>query len=475
MTTSDEGVLAVHPDRLLPTEPGLRSVARELYRSVKDLPIISPHGHVPPQWLAEDAPFSDPTSLLITPDHYVNRLLHANGVSLADLGVNQTDFGEARQRNAFRLLCKHWKAYRGTPVKFWLESELADIFGIDLVPSAATADAIYDRIAEAIATPEFRPRALYERFDIELIATTDDPADDLHHHIALENDPTWAGKVAPTFRPDKYLEPATPVWNALVDTLGEVAGVDTATYAGWVAAMENRRAFFKEHGAVSSDHSHRDARAEKLDDAEAERVYAKARAGEITQAEGDALRRDFVFQQARMASEDGLVMTMHPGVVRNHHTPTSDRYGADVGCDIPMPVEFANALQPLLSAFGTAPNFQLVLFTIDETVYSRELAPLAGFYPSVFVGAPWWFIDEPDAIRRFRRSVTGSGAGFGRTSGFIDDTRAFLSIPARHDMSRRLDSGYLAELVGDHRLTMDEAFQTAYDLVVTQPRKAFKL
>ncbi|MFD1505336.1 glucuronate isomerase [Georgenia yuyongxinii] len=474
MTTTDKDVLEVHPDRLLPPEPGLRAIARELYHAVKDLPIISPHGHVPPQWLADDVPFTDPTSLLITPDHYINRLLHASGVSLADLGVNQPTFSAEQSRNAFRLLCQNWKSFRGTPMKFWFESELADVFGIDLVPSAGTADAIYDRIAEAIVTPEFRPRALYKRFNIEFIATTDDPADDLRHHIKLENDPTWEGKVAPTFRPDKYLEPATPAWNSLVDTLGAVSGEDTGTYAGWVSAMENRRAFFKEHGAVSSDHSHRDAGMEKLDDAEAERLYAKARGGEITREEGDALRRDFMFQQARMASEDGLVMTLHPAVVRNHHTPSLEQFGADVGGDIPMQVEFADALKPVLSAFGTAPNFQLVLFTIDETVYSRELAPLAGFYPSVYVGAPWWFIDEAEAIKRYRRAITGS-AGFSRTSGFIDDTRAFLSIPARHDMNRRLDSGFLAELVADHRLTMDEALDTAHDLVVTQPRKAFKL
>jgi len=471
---ADMTTLTLNPDRLLPADPATREIARELYAAVRDLPIISPHGHVPPQWLADDTPFDDPTSLLITPDHYINRMMHANGVSLADLGVGQAEFTPEQSRNAFRILCSHWKAYRGTPVKFWFESELADIFGIDLVPSEETADEIYDAIDAALTTPDFRPRALYKRFGIEFIATTDDPCDDLRHHQKLAADPTWAGKVAPTFRPDKYLEPATPAWNGLVDTLGEVAGVDTGTYAGWVAAMEDRRAFFKANGAVSTDHSHRDARVEPLDDAEAERLYALARAGTITVKQGHTLRRNLMFQQARMACEDGLVMTMHPAVYRNHHAPTFEKYGADVGGDIPMGVEFVNALRPMLSAFGTAPNFQVVLFTIDETVYSRELAPLAGFYPSVFVGAPWWFIDSPEAMNRYRSAVTES-AGFSRTSGFIDDTRAFLSIPARHDTNRRMDSGFLAKLVADHRLTMDEALDTAHDLVVTNPRKAFKL
>ncbi|WP_315098166.1 glucuronate isomerase [uncultured Cellulomonas sp.] len=466
--------LELHPDRLLPPDPATRDVARQLYEAVRDLPIISPHGHVPPAWLADDAPFDDPTTLLITPDHYVNRLLHARGVPLSDLGVGVDRLTPEQSRHAFRLLCSHWKAYRGTPVKFWFESELADIFDIGLVPSAATADAIYDAIAEKLATPAFTPRALYERFDIEVLSTTDDPSDDLRHHRALTEDDTWKGRVVPTFRPDKYLEPATPAWNGLVDQLAGVSGVDTGTCAGWVAAMENRRAYFKEHGAVSTDHSHRDARVEPIADAEAERLYALARAGTITAEEGATLRRNLMFQQARMASEDGLVMTLHPAVHRNHHGPTFERYGADVGADIPVAVEFASALQPMLSAFGTSPGFQVILFTIDETVYSRELAPLAGFYPSVYVGAPWWFIDAPEAMVRYRRAVTET-AGFTRTSGFIDDTRAFLSIPARHDMSRRMDSGFLAQLVLDHRLTMDEALDTAIDLVVTAPREAFRL
>jgi glucuronate isomerase len=464
----------LHPDRLLPADPATRDLARQLYAAVRDLPIVSPHGHVPPQWLADDIPFQDPTSLLITPDHYVTRIMHAHGVSLADLGVGQTEFTPDQARAAFRLLCSHWKLYRGTPVKFWMESELVDIFGIDVVPSEQTADQIYDAIAATLATPQFRPRALYSSFSIEFLATTDDPADDLRHHIALASDPTWTGTVAPTFRPDKYLEPAAPDWNGLVDRLGEVSGVDAGSYAGWLAAMENRRAFFKAHGAVSTDHSHRDARIEPLDDVDAERLYALARAGRITAAEGDTLRRNFMFQQARMAADDGLVLTLHPAVFRNHHAPTFEAFGADVGGDIPISVEFTRSVQPMLSAFGTARNFQVVFFTMDETVYSRELAPLAAFYPSVYIGAPWWFIDAPEAMFRFRSAVTET-AGFSRTSGFIDDTRAYLSIPARHDVNRRMDSAFLAKLVADHRLTMAEALDTAYDLVVTNPRKAFRL
>jgi len=471
---SSTAELSVHPDRLLPSEPGLRTTARNLYDSVKDLPIISPHGHVPAQWLADDVPFTDPTSLLITPDHYVNRMLHAHGVELSALGVGQGHLGDQASREAFRTLCSHWSAYRGTPVRLWFDAQLGEIFGVKVQPSADTADQIYDQIASCIASPEFKPRALYEKFRIEVLATTDDPCDDLGAHQFLRDDQAWHGRVIPTFRPDKYLEPALPSWNADVDRLAEVSGLDTGDYGGFLGAMENRRQYFRDNGAVSSDHSHFDSRTDALEPSEAERIYNLARKGEVTEPEATALRRHLVSEMARMACEDGLVMTLHPGVRRNHHMPTFEKYGADVGTDIPVKMEFTDALRPMLNRYGTHPNFQLVIFTIDETVFSREIGPLAGFYPSVFAGVPWWFIDAPEAIRRFRAAITES-AGFAKTSGFIDDTRAFCSIPARHDMSRRLDAGFVAQLVAEHRLNEDEAIEVMHDLVVTNPRRAFKL
>lgn len=466
--------IALHPDRLLPADSMVRPIARELYASVKELPIISPHGHVPAEWLAKDQAFADPTALLITPDHYVTRLLHAQGVPMSQLGVGRTRRDPEQSRAAFQILCSHWEVFRGTAVKTWLEAELVEVFGVDVAPSAESADALYDELAEKLATPVFRPRALYERFGIEFLATTDDPCDDLTAHAELDADPSWHGHVAPTFRPDVYLEPADESWNSVVDRLGETTGIDTDSYSGWVEAMEDRRAYFKSRGAVSTDHSHADARMEQLRWTEAERLYRAARADRIDAAGADALRRHFMFEQARMASDDGLVMTLHPGVYRNHHQASLERFGPDVGADIPIQVELTRALAPVLSAFGTSPYFQLVVFTIDETVYSRELAPLAGFYPSLYIGVPWWFIDAPDAMHRFRAAVTET-AGFGRTSGFIDDTRAYLSIPARHDVARRVDAGFLARLVAEHRLTMDEALEAATELVVGNPRRAFKL
>lgn len=466
--------LTLHPDRLLPSDPGLRAVARRLYAAVRDLPIVSPHGHVPATLLQDDEPFRDPAALFVTPDHYVTRILHANGIPLSDLGVARGPLTETESRQVWRLLCENWSLFRGTPVRYWLESELGGIFGITERPSAKNADALYDQIADCLGRPEFRPRALFRRFGIEVLATTDDPADDLAAHRALAADPQWSARVSPTFRPDRYLEAGRTGWVAAVDRLGEVAGVEVDDYRGFVRALEERRRYFIENGAFSADHGHEDAVAVPMTEGEAERVYQRARRGEATEAETEAFRRHMVLEMARMSCEDGLVMTLHPGAHRNHHPDSERKYGPDTGSDIPQATEYTRALRPLLERFGTHPNFHLVLFTLDEQVWSRELAPMAGFYPAVYIGAPWWFLDAPDAILRFRAAVTET-AGFSRTAGFVDDTRAFCSIPARHDMARRLDAAFLARLVGEHRIDEDEALETVVSLVDENPRTAFRI
>lgn len=466
--------LVLHPDRLLPAEPGTRAIARRLYETVRELPIVSPHGHVDAGLLLADAALPDPTALFITPDHYVTRLLHASGVPLEALGVGREPLPEPEARQAWRLLCQNWAVFRGTPVRYWLECELAEIFQVSQRPSAETADAIYDQICERLADDAFRPRALLERFGVEVLATTDDPAADLAPHATLATDPSFGCRVIPTFRPDRYLEPGRPDWATDVDQLGAGAGEDVDDYDGYLRALQARRHHFVEHGATSADHSHSDVRTDPLPPGDARLIYRRARRGEANPAELLAFRRSMLFEMARMSVEDGLVMTLHPSVRRNHHSATADRFGPDTGHDIPIAAEFTDALHPLLERFGTAQGLHLVLFTTDETTYSREIAPLAGFYPTVYAGAPWWFLDSPDAISRYRAAVTET-AGFTRTSGFVDDTRALCSIPARHDMSRRVDSGYLARLVAEHRLDEDEAAATLHELVTVNPRRAFKL
>ncbi|MFG1610896.1 glucuronate isomerase [Actinoplanes sp. NPDC049265] len=453
--------LAPHPDRLLPTDPAVRSIARRLYERVAALPIVSPHGHVDPRMLRDDNPFPDPAALFIKPDHYVTRLLHAGGVPLSAL------LGDADPRAVWRLFCANWHLLAGTPVRYWFESELSSIFEITERPSGGNADALYDQIDTLLRAPSHRPRALLSRFGIDFLATTDDPADDLAAHAALRDLPT---RVAPTFRPDRYLELGHPAWPSFVKELGG----DVGSYPGYLEALAARRRHFVAQGAVSADHGHVDAGAEPLSTEEATRIYRAALSATVTPPEATAFRRHMIFEMARMSCDDGLVMTLHPGVFRNHHTETFQAYGPDTGHDIPVPVEFTRSLRPILDRFGTHPGFHLVLFTVDPDVFSREIAPLAGFYPAVYAGAPWWYLDNPAEIRRFQQAVTET-AGFSKLSGFIDDTRAFCSIPARHDMSRRLDAGHLAELVAAHRLDLDEAETLAVDLVVHQPRRVFKI
>jgi glucuronate isomerase len=458
-------------NRLLPTDGKTAEIAHELYLEVSDAPIISPHGHVDPLLLAEDRAFTDPTELLITHDHYVTRLLHASGISLAELGLDPDVPVDPRQ--PWRILATEWHRFTGTASGYWLAHELDALFGVQEELSAANADAVYDRITATLAQPDFRPRALFERFRIEVLATTDDPLDTLDVHARLAADTTFAGRVLPTFRPDAYLDPEAPGFGERTARLLATTG-DSTTFAGYLHALESRRAHFVAHGAVSADHGVYEPFTVDLDVAEAQDLFARALTGALTTAQARTFRGHMLFQMARMSVQDGLVMTVHAGVRRNHHRPTLRRFGPDSGHDIPVRTEYTENLRPLLEAFGTEPNLHLVLFGVDETVYSREVAPLAGFYPSVFIGAPWWFLDAPDAIIRWRSAVTET-AGFYRGSGFIDDTRAFLSIPARHDTARRVDAAFLARLVVEGRATLPTARRIARDLVDAIPRAAFKL
>jgi glucuronate isomerase len=458
------------PDRLLPAERRVRTIARDLYERVATRPIISPHGHVPARMLAENSSFDNPAKLFVTDDHYITRMLHSAGVPLEALGVG--DGAEADPRVVWLELARHWHRFAGTASGYWLEEALDTVLGIGDQLTTESADTIYDRIVEQLSRPEYRPRTLLNRFGIEFLATTDDPLDDLENHQYLaENHPST--RIVPTFRPDRYLDANLATFPEDVHRLLGVTA-QPATFAGYLGALEERRAYFVAHGAVSTDHGVEEPHTVDLDGPEAERIFASLLNGTSTASERRAFSGHMLLQMARMSVDDGLVMTVHAGVLRNHSTATKERFGPDTGHDIPVPTSFTRGLRPLLEKYGLVPDFHLVLFAVDETTYSRELAPLAGFYPSVYVGAPWWFLDAPDAMARFRSAVTET-AGFYRTSGFIDDTRAFLSIPARHDTARRADAGFLARLVSEGRLTLPAAERIADDLVSTIPREVFKL
>jgi glucuronate isomerase len=467
--------MPLHPDRFFPADDRTRGIARALYAGVKDLPIVSPHGHTDPAWYATDAPFPDPAALFVIPDHYVFRMLFSQGVPLEKLGVPRADGGpvETDPRAIWRLFAKHWPLFRGTPSRMWLEHAFETLFGIEERLTESNADQLYDVIAEKLRTPAFRPRALYERFGIEAISTTDGALDDLAHHRAVQAS-GWKGRVLPCYRPDAVIDPEFPGFAANVAKLGEITGEDAATWSGYLAAHRKRRAFFKEMGATATDHGHPTARTANLGKPEAEALFRKAVAGGCTAAEADLFRGQMLTEMARMSLDDGLVMQIHPGAFRNHSPAVFERFGRDKGADIPTETNYVRALKPLLDAVGCEPDLTIILFTLDETAYSRELAPLAGVYPALRLGPAWWFFDAPEGMRRFRELTTET-AGFANTVGFNDDTRAYLSIPARHDMARRVDCAFLARLVAEHRLQEDEAHEVAQDLAYRLAKTAYKL
>ncbi|WP_265501893.1 glucuronate isomerase [Paracoccus beibuensis] len=462
-------------DRLLPVEPHVRELARALYDGVRDLPILSPHGHTDPRWFAEDQPFQDPAQLFVTPDHYVFRMLCSQGVPLTDLGVPRVDGGptETDGRKIWRLFAGHYHLLRGTPSRLWLDHSFQHVFGIDRRLSADTADWYYDHIADCLAQPEFRPRALFDRFGIEAIATTEPATDDLHWHKMIR-DSGWQGRVITAYRPDGVIDPEMAGFADNIALMGEQTGFDTTTWAGYLDAHRARRAFFIRHGATSSDHGHASARTEDLPQEDAAALFAKALRGEYTAEEADAFRGHMLTEMARMSLEDGLVMQIHPGARRNHSDQVLATFGRDKGFDIPGRTDYVTALRPLLNAVGMDPRLTVILFTLDETSYARELAPLAGVWPCLRLGPAWWFHDSAEGMRRFREMTTET-AGFYNTVGFNDDTRAFCSIPARHDVARRVDCSYLATLVATGRLAEDEAPEVAHDLTYGLAKRAYKL
>jgi glucuronate isomerase len=458
-------------DRLFPAETTSRYIARALYESVRDLPIVSPHGHTQAGWFATNAPFPDPATLLVQPDHYVFRMLYSQGVSLDDLEIGQPRVKDPRR--VWRIFASHYYLFRGTPTRIWLDYAFQNLFGLTERLSEKTADIYFDTIQEKLNTPEFLPRALFEQFRIEVLSTTDSPLDDLAHHKTIR-DSGWEGRIIPAFRPDPVVDPDFPGFHESVTKLGEQTGEDTATWDGYLAALFKARARFKTLGCTSTDHGHPTARTADLDRTDAEILFDKVLARSTTEADRELFRAQMLTEMARMSVEDGLVMQIHPGSVRNHNPQIFARYGRDMGADIPQPTNYVTALQPLLGRFGNEKNLTIILFTLDETNYSRELAPLAGHYPCLRLGPPWWFNDSPEGMMRFRQQATET-AGFYNTVGFNDDTRAFLSIPSRHDVARRVDCAFLGRLVAEHRLDEDEAFEVAHELAYGLVKKAYRL
>lgn len=466
--------LKLDPDRLFPADPTTRSIARALYGEVAALPIVSPHGHTDPAWFATDSPWTDPTALLLAPDHYLYRMLYSHGVPLDALGVpSRSGPSRVEPRSAWRLFAGHYHLFRGTPSRLWLDQVFAEVFGLDVALEAATADLYFDRLDEALATPAFRPRALFERFDIELLATTEGPHEDLVHHAALRRS-GWNGRVVTTYRPDAVIDPEHEDFADALAAFGELSREDVHSWTGYLAAHRKRRSDFRAAGATATDHGHPTARTADLSRPEAEALFNRIVDGSWSPRDAETFRAQMLTEMAAMSVEDGMVMQIHPGAFRNHNRRLHRDYGRDKGADIPTRTNFVDALKPLLDRFGNDAGLTIILFTLDESAHARELAPLAGHYPCLKLGPAWWFHDSPEGMRRFREMTTET-AGFYNTVGFNDDTRAFLSIPARHDVARRVDCGFLARLVAEGRLQDWEGAELAHELAYGLVKRAYRL
>ncbi len=463
------------PDRFFDPDPTQRRVARELYTSVVNLPLVCPHGHIDLDLFAdEDAVFGTPADLLIIPDHYVFRLLYSQGVSLESLGVPRVDGDPVEQdhRRIWQTFAEHFHFFRGTPTGVWLAHELVEVFGVEQKLTGETAQAIYDQIVEKLATPEFRPRALFERFNIEVLCTTDAATDRLERHKRIRAS-GWGGDVRPTFRPDAVTNLLTTGWRENIDALSEISGIDVTSYAAFIRALEERRAFFKEQGAKATDHEAVSVYTAELSETEAGAIFKRALRGKATAEDARRFTAHMVMEFARMSIEDGLVMQFHVGSVRDYNQAVFDRFGFEAGCDIPERSEFTHNLRPLLNKYGNDPRLTFIVFTLDESTYARELAPLAGHYPAVKLGPPWWFHDSLNGMRRYFDRVMET-AGLYNTAGFNDDTRAFPSIPARHDVWRRASADWVAGLVVRGIVDMDDAREMMLDLVYRLAKRAYK-
>ncbi len=465
----------LHPQRYFDPDPDTRRVATALYERVADLPLVCPHGHVDPALLARNERFPDPAALLVIPDHYVTRMLYSQGVPLERMGIPALDGSavESDPRKIWQLFAEHFHLFRGTPSGGWITHELHDVFGVTDPLDGARAQAIYDQIEAQLATPAFLPRALFERFNIEVLCTTDAAGDSLADHQALR-DSGWTGQVRPTFRPDMAVTLTHPSWRQEIERIASASGIDIVDYRSFVAALESRRAFFKQMGATATDHAVVVPYTERLTDAEAASIFERALRGQLQPGDADRFTAHMLMEMARMSVDDGLVMQLHPGSFRNHNRAVFERFGPDRGGDIPVATEYTRNLHALLNAYGNLPGFTLVLFTLDETAYTRELAPLAGHYPAVKLGPPWWFHDSVEGMLRFRHQATET-AGFYNTVGFNDDTRAFPSIPARHDVARRVDATFLSRLVTRHVLDEAEAHELVVDLSYNLVKRAYHL
>ena len=480
MNSSLRSYMPERADRFFSGSSAQRSVARTLFESVADLPLICPHGHVDPLLFADASyHFSSPAEFFLIPDHYVFRMLYSQGVPLEAQGVPMNDGEDASavesdHRKIWQTFAENYHLFQGTPTGLWLRDELHDLFDITEKLTPANAQELYDRISERLAAPDFTPRKLYDRFQVEVLTTTDAATDTLEHHKTIRES-GWDGRIYPTFRPDKVVNGIDqPEWKGQIDLLRDVSGIDIGDYVSYITALEARRDFFREMGATATDHAAETPFTEVLSPKEVDAIFQRGLVGSASADDAHRFTAHMLVEMARMSSEDGLVMQLHPGSIRNHHSAVFQRFGADKGADIPHALDFTLNLKPLLDRFGSHLSLRLILFTLDESTSARELAPLAGHYPILRIGPPWWFYDSINGMRNFFAQVMET-AGIYNTVGFNDDTRAFASIPTRHELWRRIACDWLAGLLVEGQVDDEDALAMAHALAYGLAKEAYRL
>ena len=322
-------------------------------------------------------------------------MLYSQGIKLEKLGIKRLgDVSPNSQivnpRDSWQLFADNIHLFRGTPTGIWLADEFINVFQITEKLTSTNAQDFYDQINKKLQSPEFKPRVLYEQFNIEVLCTTDAATDTLINHQQIQSS-GWKGSILPTFRPDAVINIDTLGWRSNIEKLEQATNNPITNYQGFITALESRRAFFKSMGATATDHAALTALTLELTPSEADSIFQRALKGQATPIDATRFTAHMLIEMARMSAEDGLVMQLHVGSLRNHNPVIFEIFGPDKGADIPIASEFTRNLKPLLDQFGTDPRLTLILFNLDESTYARELAPLAGHYPAVKLGPPWWF------------------------------------------------------------------------------------
>ncbi len=449
-----------HADRLFPADLSTRMLARRLYESVRGLPLVCSGVVADPSWFAENPALPDPAQVFVQSDRQVWAILRGHGVAPGQLGVADDGASIAGDpASVWKVFAANYHAFRGTPTRLWHDHAFSTLFGLNERLSADNSDRFYTRVAECLAKPEFRPRALFQRFNIELLSALATPFDSLDPYLAARG--SLKGRLVPTYCPDRLVDANNPGFITALDRFAELTSTDAWTWKGYLDAHRQRRAQFKSAGALAISQFALAARTADLPAEDAEKLFAKIVSRDFSPAEGDLFRAQMATEMARMSLDDGLVLQLHLDTPPVH----------DPEQKVPPPMPSVDGLLPLLQRFRGEPGLRVVACQDGLSAQADELARLASEYACLFVSAGGSGGSEP--MRRFR-AMSFQNAAFYKTLNALQGQR-FIALAALTDAIRRLDCAFLAEFVVAHRLDEDEAHAMAKDVAYGISKKVYHL